>query len=236
MSSSINLSEVEKFSKVASEWWDYDGPLKTLHDINHCRVKYIVDVISNKFSINNLDILDIGCGGGIVCEPLSRLGANVVGIDASKENIAVAKAHAKEMKLAISYLQSTIERFVEKKKTFDCITCLEVLEHVDSVDEFIKNCCKALNKKGIIFFSTINRNLKSYLTTIMAAEYILKWLPVGTHEWKKFIKPSELSRFLSREGAEIKEIKGIEFKPISAKDWVTTDDISVNYILYAVKR
>lgn len=235
MDKSINLSEVKKFSDMASKWWDYKGPLKTLHDINHCRVKYIVDKLRARSSINGLEILDVGCGGGLVCEPLSRLGASVTGIDASKENIKIASEHAKLCDLDIKYQESTIELHLKKNKKYDCIVCLEVLEHVDNVSEFISSCCKALKKGGVLFFSTINRNLKSYLTSIVVAEYVLRWLPTGTHDWQKFLKPSEVVCSLEKDGVIVQDIKGLKFKPISSKNWALSNDIDVNYILYAIK-
>ncbi len=230
---SINEDEVKKFGDLAKEWWNPSGSFKTLHQINFIRVGYVVDVVRKYHEdIKGITVLDVGCGGGLLCEPLARLGAIVDGIDASEKNITIAKEHAKESGLKIKYCCSTIEK---NKNQYDVVTCLEVLEHVEQVDYFIKNCCDAVKKDGLIFFSTINRSVKSYLQTILGAEYILKWLPVGTHEWAKFIKPSELYEQIENNKFKVCEIKGIKYNPLKSSSWYLDENIDVNYILYAKK-
>ena len=192
-----DLQEINKFSKMASEWWDPNGKFAPLHKFNPIRQEYLVDKIKNHFGIlpngsypfKNLKLLDVGCGGGLIAEPMTRLGAKVTGIDASEKNINVAKFHAEQMDLKINYLATTPENLNEQ---FDVILCLEIIEHVADVDLFIQSCAKLLKKNGIIFFATLNRTAKSFLFAIVGAEYILNWLPKGTHDWNKFLKPSEV--------------------------------------------
>lgn len=230
-----NEQEVKKFSDMASEWWDPNGKFSPLHKFNPVRQEYLIDKISSHFSLNldknfsfsNLTLLDIGCGGGLLCEPFARLGAQVTGIDASKNNIEVAKVHAQKTNLQIKYLNKLPEEI--KNKKFDVILCMEVIEHVDNVNFFIESCSKLLNKNGIIFFATINRNPKSYLFAIMGAEYILRWLPIGTHDWKKFIKPQEMINYVSTQQLIHQETKGVTFNPILNK-WSLSNDASVNYM------
>ena len=194
----INKKEIEKFSKIAEEWWDPKGKFKPLHNFNPLRISYLKDNIVKTFNIQKKDkilsgvkILDIGCGGGLLCEPMSRLGAEVFGMDASKKNVEIAKIHAKKSNLNIKYLCSSPEKFQSDLK-FDVILNMEIIEHVEDVDFFLKSCSKFLKKNGVMFVATLNKTLKSYLFAIIGAEYILKWLPIGTHEWEKFVKPEEL--------------------------------------------
>ena len=198
----INKQEIEKFSKIADEWWNPQGKYRPLHKFNPARIQYIKENIIEHFKVSNksspcknLDILDIGCGGGLLCEPLSRLGANVTGIDASKKNINVAKIHSKKNNLKINYICSSPENLILKKK-FDVILNMEVVEHVDDVNFFIKKSSEFLKKDGLMFVATLNKTLKSYIFGIIGAEYILRWLPVGTHDWDKFIEPSKLIKIL----------------------------------------
>ena len=198
----INKQEIEKFSKIADEWWNPKGKYRPLHKFNPARIQYIKENIIEHFKVSNksspcknLDILDIGCGGGLLCEPLSRLGANVTGIDASKKNINVAKIHSKKNKLKINYVCSSPENLILKKK-FDVILNMEVVEHVDDVNFFIKKSSEFLKKGGLMFVATLNKTLKSYIFGIIGAEYILRWLPIGTHDWDKFIEPSKLIKIL----------------------------------------
>ena len=190
----INKKEIEKFSKIAEEWWNPKGNFKPLHKFNPIRIKYIKENIINEFKLKNknqplhgINILDIGCGGGLLSEPMSRLGAKVVGIDASKKNIEIAKHHLKESKLNIKYCSFSPEKFNSNIK-YDVILNMEIVEHVENVDIFIKQSTKFLKKSGTMFIATLNQTLKSYLFAIVGAEYILKWLPIGTHDWQKFIK------------------------------------------------
>ena len=198
----INKQEIEKFSKIADEWWNPQGKYRPLHKFNPARIQYIKENIIEHFKVNNksspcknLDILDIGCGGGLLCEPLSRLGANVTGIDASKKNINVAKIHSKKNKLKINYICSSPENLILEKK-FDIILNMEVVEHVDDVNFFIKKSSEFLKEGGLMFVATLNKTLKSYIFGIIGAEYILRWLPIGTHDWDKFLKPSKLIKIL----------------------------------------
>jgi 2-polyprenyl-6-hydroxyphenyl methylase / 3-demethylubiquinone-9 3-methyltransferase len=235
-----NDSEIKKFSDMASEWWDPNGKFSPLHKFNPVRQEYLVNKISQHFSLNidkdfsfsKLNLLDVGCGGGLLCEPFARLGAEVTGIDASKTNIEVAKIHAQKTNLNINYLNKMPEEIIGKK--YDVILCMEVIEHVDNVDLFVESCAKLLNKNGLIFFSTINRNPKSYLFAILGAEYVLRWLPIGTHDWKKFLKPEEIINHVSPHFLIHKETKGVTFNPIFNK-WKLSNDISVNYMSYFVK-
>ena len=231
----INKQEIEKFSKIADEWWNPQGKYRPLHKFNPARIQYIKENIIEHFKVNNkssscknLDILDIGCGGGLLCEPLSRLGANVTGIDASKKNINVAKIHSKKNKLKINYVCSSPENLILKKK-FDVILNMEVVEHVDDVNFFIKKSSDFLKKNGLMFVATLNKTLKSYIFGIIGAEYILRWLPVGTHDWDKFIEPSKLIKILENNSLKKKKIDGMKFNPIS-DEWKISEDKSVNYI------
>ena len=193
----VNKEEIDKFSKLADEWWDPSGKFAPLHKFNPIRQEYIINEISKNFDINidnpgsleKLKILDVGCGGGLLCEPLARLGAKVTGIDASEKNIEIAKAHARKGNININYICTSPEKMNE---SFDVILCMEVVEHVEDLDFFYKSCSKLLNKNGLIFFATINKTVKSYILAILGAEYVLRWLPIGTHDWKKFVKPSHM--------------------------------------------
>ena len=231
----INKKEIEKFSKIAEEWWNPTGKFKPLHKFNPIRIKYIKDNLINDFNLINkkkpldgLKILDIGCGGGLLSEPLARLGAKVTGIDPIKKNIEIAKHHLKKSKLKINYHISSPEKFQSKNK-YDVILNMEIIEHVKNVDFFIKQSVKFLKKSGIMFIATLNQTLKSYLFAIVGAEYILKWLPIGTHDWQKFIKPAELITICKKSSLNLKSLDGISFNPIIDK-WNISVDKSVNYI------
>ena len=241
MTSTINKEEIQKFSKLADEWWDVNGKFKPLHMFNPIRIEYIIDQIKHHFKINpgnvnllkGLNILDIGCGGGLISEPMARLGGNVTGIDASKKNIQVARIHAKKSNLKINYLNNSPEQLKNKEK-FDVILNLEIVEHVDNVGLYIKSCHNLLKKSGLMFTATLNRSLMSYLKAIIGAEYILRWLPIGTHDWNKFIKPEELEKLLQNEKFSTKDIKGLNFNPVLNK-WNKTNNLSVNYIICSSK-
>ena len=200
----INKEEIQKFSNLAEEWWDVNGKFKPLHMFNPVRIEYITQKIKDHFEINNeaknylkdLNILDIGCGGGLISEPLARLGGNVTGIDASEKNIKVANIHSRKNKLNIRYIIKSPEQLNEFEK-FDVILNLEIVEHVENVELYINSCHKLLKKNGIMFTATLNRTFTSYVKAIIGAEYILRWLPIGTHDWNKFIKPEELETSLS---------------------------------------
>ena len=232
----INKKEIEKFSQLAEEWWNPNGKFAPLHKFNPVRIDFVREKLVSYFKLNsdsneplkNIDILDIGCGGGLLSEPMKRLGANITGIDASKKNIEIAKLHAKQMNLKINYLNSTPEELKIKNK-FDVILNMEVVEHVSSIDYFIQHCSKILKKGGIMFVATINKTLKSYLEAIVGAEYILRWLPIGTHNWDNFIKPNKLKSIARNNGFENKDLIGVKFNPFTGK-WKRSPDISVNYI------
>ncbi|MDC3226130.1 bifunctional 2-polyprenyl-6-hydroxyphenol methylase/3-demethylubiquinol 3-O-methyltransferase UbiG [Candidatus Pelagibacter sp.] len=233
--SSINKKEIEKFSKMATEWWDPKGKFKPLHKFNPIRIKYIKENIINDFKLKNktkpldkINILDIGCGGGLLSEPMQRLGASVTGIDASIKNIKVAKLHAKKNKLKINYLCSSPEKLKINKK-FDVILNMEIVEHVEDIEFFLNSCSKLLKKNGLMFVATINKTLKSYMFAIIGAEYVLKWLPIGTHEWEKFVKPEDLKNILRKNNLVLNSLDGMNFNIIK-DEWNISKDISVNYI------
>ncbi len=232
----VNKEEIDKFSKLADEWWDPSGKFAPLHKFNPIRQEYIINEISKNFDINidnpssleKLKILDVGCGGGLLCEPLSRLGAKVTGIDASEKNIEIAKAHARKGNINVNYICTSPEKVNE---SYDVILCMEVVEHVEDLNFFYKSCSKLLNKNGLIFFATINKTIKSYLLAILGAEYVLRWLPIGTHDWKKFVKPSHMINSLSQIGLFYKDIIGVVFNPLINK-WKLSKDLDVNYMSY----
>ena len=237
----INKKEIEKFSKLAKDWWNPNGKFKPLHLFNPTRISFIKNKLISYFKLNlisqipldKLNILDVGCGGGLLCEPLTRLGATVTGIDASVNNIESAKLHAKEMNLNINYIHAAPEELKLRDK-FDVVLNMEVVEHVANLDLFIQNCSKLLKKDGIMFVATINKNLKSYLFAIIGAEYVLRWLPIGTHDWNNFLTPQELELSTSKCNLNFKEIAGMKFN-IFSKSWSTSSDTSVNYISTFVK-
>ena len=231
----INKKEIEKFSKIAAEWWDPNGKFKPLHKFNPVRIKYIKDNIIKKFNLNSsnkplktINILDIGCGGGLLSEPMSRLGANVVGIDASKKNIEVAKFHAKKNKLKINYICASPE-ILKIQKKFDVILGMEIVEHVEDINFFIKKSSELLKKNGLMFIATLNKTLKSYMFAIVGAEYILRWLPIGTHDWNKFIKPDELIKITKINNLKLEKLDGINFDLLT-NEWNLSSNNSVNYI------
>ena len=237
---SINKKEIEKFSKIAEEWWNPNGKFKPLHNFNPIRIRYIKDNIIKDFNLKTSDkplkkinILDIGCGGSLLAEPMCRLGANVVGIDASKKNIKIAKFHAKKNKLKIDYKAASPETLKTKKK-FDVILNMEIVEHVDDIDFFIKESSKLLKKNGLMFVATLNKTLKSYAFAIIGAEYILKWLPIGTHDWEKFVKPDDLIKISKKNNLLTKKQDGMKFN-ILDNSWKVSKDTSVNYILKLLK-
>ena len=236
----INKKEIEKFSKIAEEWWNPEGKFKPLHKFNPIRISYIKDNIINTFKLtnknkplNNIKILDIGCGGGLLSEPMSRLGAQVSGIDASEKNISIAKLHAKKNNLNIDYKCVSPENFNTKNK-FDVILNMEIIEHVDNINFFLESCSKLLKKNGIMFIATLNKTLKSYLFAIIGAEYVLRWLPIGTHEWEKFVKPEDLIKIQKKNNLKLEKIDGMKFNLLSDK-WSLSSDKSVNYISKFIK-
>ena len=238
---SVNKKEIEKFSKMASEWWDPNGKFKPLHKFNPIRIKYIKENIISSFQLKKnthkplekINILDIGCGGGLLSEPMTRLGAKVTGIDASDKNIKIAKLHAKKNKININYLCSSPEKIKIKNK-FDVILNMEIIEHVEDINFFIKSCSKLLKKNGIMFVATLNKTLKSYVFAIIGAEYVLRWLPIGTHDWEKFVKPNDLKEILNQNNLKLEKLDGMNFNLIK-DEWSISKDTSINYIAKFIK-
>ena len=231
----INKKEIDKFSKLADEWWDPEGKFKPLHNFNPVRLKYIKETIAKKFGkkseklpLKDIKILDIGCGGGLLSEALSRLGATVTGIDASDRNIKIAKMHLKKSKLDINYYCSSPESF-EAKEKFDVVLNMEIVEHVDNVDFFLLKSSELLKKDGLMFIATLNKTLKSYVFAIIGAEYILKWLPIGTHNWNKFLKPDDLINSCKKNSLTLNDLIGVKFNVLK-DEWIVSEDTSVNYL------
>ena len=231
----INKKEIDKFSKLADEWWDPEGKFKPLHNFNPVRLRYIKDTITKKFGnkseklpLKDIKILDIGCGGGLLSEPLARLGATVTGIDASDRNIKIAKMHLKKSKLDIDYYCSSPDKFVAKEK-FDVVLNMEIVEHVDNVNFFLFKSSELLKKNGLMFIATLNKTLKSYVFAIIGAEYILKWLPIGTHDWNKFLTPGDLISICKNNSLNLNDLIGVKFD-ILKNEWIVSGDSSINYL------
>ena len=233
----VDKTEIEKFSKMAKDWWNPDGKFKPIPLFTPARISFIKDKLISHFTLNpnsekpleKLKILDIGCGGGLLCEPLNRLGATITGIDASNNNIEVAKLHSKEMNLNIEYIHAAPENLDLKNNIYDAVLCLEIVEHLKDVNLFIENCSKLIKKNGIMFVATINKNLKSYVFAILGAEYILRWLPIGTHDWEKFLSPENLKNIAIKNSLVADEAVGMKYNLFSNK-WSKSTDTSVNYI------
>ncbi len=242
-SPSIDPAEVARFSAQAAHWWDPNGPFRPLHKFNPARLGYIRDQICTHFGrdararapLDGLRLLDIGCGGGLVCEPMHRMGATVIGADASYENIGTASAHAREQGLAIDYRNSSAEALAEAGEQFDIVLNLEVIEHVADRDVFLAACAKVLKPGGIMVLATLNRTLKAYGLAVLGAEYVLGWLPRGTHDWDKFITPDELSTLLTAQGLNVTGRTGVTYQILKDR-WALSPDMDVNYMLCAVKR
>ena len=243
-SSSVDPDEIAHFSAMAKSWWDPNGPFKPLHKLNPTRIKYARDRLCHHFDrdplgelpLKDLRILDIGCGGGLLSEPLTRLGASVTGADAAEKNIKTARTHAQEMELEIDYRAITAEQLAGLGETYDAILNMEVIEHVADIPSFLEACHTLLKKDGCMVMSTLNRTAKSWAMAIAGAEYILRWLPRGTHDWHKFLKPSELSRALHQSRFDIADMKGMVYHPLS-RDWsLDEEDFSVNYLLTCYKK
>lgn len=251
-SDSIDPSEIEKFSRIAEEWWDLNGKFKPLHKINPVRVGYIsTNAVKKQASrilepdntakdsaiihpLKGLHFLDIGCGGGLLSEPMAQLGATVTAIDASEKNIQIARLHAQKSGLDIKYLCTSVEELAASGAQFDVVLNMEVIEHVADVAGFMEASCKLLKPGGVMFLATLNRTIKSFAFAIVGAEYVLGWLPRGTHNWEKFLKPSEVNAYLEKNAIRVEEITGITFSPLK-DEWHTSSDIAVNYMLMAVK-
>ena len=238
----LDDDEVARFAKLSGEWWEAGGPFKPLHRINPTRLTYIRDQLARKFgrdkraaaSLAGLSVLDIGCGGGLVAEPLARLGAEVTGIDPAEENIAAAKAHAKGARLDITYRAITAEALAAEGPAFDAVLLLEVAEHVPDVPQFLKQIAPLVKPGGMMIVSTINRTLKAYALVIIGAELILRWLPAGTHNWARFVTPDELKRALKGAGLTPTDVTGMVYNPL-ADEWRLARDSDVNYFATAMK-
>ena len=237
----INKEEIQKFSRMADEWGDENGKFKPLHRFNPTRIQYIIDNCLEHFGLqkdkntplSGLNILDIGCGGGLISEPMCRLGGKITGIDASEKNVKIARLHAEQNGLNIDYQNKSPEQ-MNTKEEFDILLNLEVVEHVDDLNLYLKSCSKLLKKDGLMFTATINRSFLSYVKAIVGAEYILRWLPIGTHDWNKFLKPEELEEKLNDLDLSTKNISGLSFNPLINK-WKRSQDLSVNYIITSKK-
>lgn len=244
MSTTIDAAEVAKFEAMAAEWWDPNGKFKPLHQMNPCRLHYITSQISAEFDRNltqphpfaGLRILDIGCGGGLLSEPMARLGATVVGADAAERNIPVAKLHAEQSGLTIDYRNTTAEALAEAGEQFDIVLNMEVVEHVADPLAYLTACQHLLKPGGLMICSTLNRNAKSFAMAIVGAEWVMRWLPKGTHDWQKFITPEELYDLIRRAGLTPVDRKGMVFNPISWSWSLSDRDLSVNYVTASVKR
>jgi len=241
--STASADEIARFTAMADAWWDPAGKFKPLHQINPVRIGYIRDLICQQHDrdpkgakpFDGLAILDIGCGGGLLCEPMRRLGAKVTGIDAGEKNIAIASLHAEQSGLDIDYRHQLPEELTMTKGTFDVVLNMEVIEHVADVDAFLKASASLVKPGGLMVLSTMNRTLKAFALAKVGAEYIMRWLPVGTHDWRKFVKPSELARGLRPHGVDITDVTGMVYNPF--KDtWSLSDDLDVNYLVSALKK
>lgn len=242
-SETVNVEQVNTFNDYEGDPWDENGPLKPLHQLNPIRLGFIKDHLTRIKKLDGdsgglykgLSILDVGCGPGLLSEPLARLGASVTGVDASDQFLNAAKSHAKAQDLTIDYQLSSIEDLVKKRKKYDVVCALEVVEHVDNVDRFLQSCMDVLKDDGVLFLSTLNRTFMSYLKAILLAENILKWVPAGTHDWNRFLTPAEIASTLRESNFYFTDLKGIDFHPLK-QEWHLTPSLSTNYIGCAVKR
>jgi len=240
--STVDEAEIERFSRIAEEWWDPTGKFAPLHRLNPVRLGYIRDRATVHWRrdplsgapLEGLSLLDIGCGGGLLCEPMARLGAAVTGIDAAERNIATARRHAEGQGLAIDYRETTAEALAAEGRQFDIVLALEIIEHVADIDLFLRSCGQLTKPGGLVFLSTLNRTAKAWALAIAGAEYLLHWLPRGTHDWKKFLKPSEVVRGLRSGGVETQEIVGVVYSPLGRAWSLNKRDLDVNYMLYGV--
>jgi len=236
----INDAEVAKFTAMAEQWWDPTGKFKPLHKFNPVRLAYIRDHLVSHFGrdtagmrpLEGLRIVDIGCGGGLLCEPLTRLGATVTGVDAAERNIAIAKIHAEKSGLAIDYRATTSEALVAAGEQYDVVLNMEVVEHVDNVPLYMKSCADLVAPGGLMFTATLNRTARAYALAVLGAEYVLRWLPPGTHDWKKFLTPEEIRSLLRRNGLTVTAETGVVFHPL-ADEWKLSRDMAINYMMLA---
>jgi 2-polyprenyl-6-hydroxyphenyl methylase/3-demethylubiquinone-9 3-methyltransferase len=237
-SPSIDPGELAKFRAMAEEWWDPDGKFRPLHKFNPVRLKYIRDQACAHFErdtasltpLSGLTVLDVGCGGGLLCEPLARLGADVTGIDAVSRNIEIARVHAETTAVAIEYRTSTVEELAAEDRRYDIVLNMEVVEHVGDVDAFLGACGVVVADGGMMFFATLNRTAKAFALAIVGGESILRWLPRGTHDWRKFVRPSELTRALAGAGIEVADLTGVTYSPLTDQWSLNRRDLDVNYM------
>ena len=238
----IEAAEIDRFTAMADEWWDPNGKFKPLHKFNPVRLSYIRNTVINHFGLDEtkrepfkgLRFLDIGCGGGLLCEPMARLGADVVGADAGEKNINIAKNHAERMEIDIDYRATTSEALAEAGEQFDVVLNMEVIEHVNDIQLYLESCAALVKPGGIMFVATINRTFKAYALAIVGAEHVLRWLPKGTHTYDKFVTPEEIISILKRNDMQIMERTGVSYHPLEDK-WKRSKDMSVNYMLLAEK-
>lgn len=238
---SVNPDEVAKFSAIASEWWDATGKFAPLHALNPVRIKYIRDTVCRHFSLDaaamtpfsELSFLDVGCGGGLLSEPFCRLGAQMTSVDAAEENIKTASVHAAEHGLNITYVHGSAEALADEGRQFDVVLNMEVIEHVANPQAFVKTCASLVKPGGLMFLATLNRTVKSYALAIVGAEYVLRWLPRGTHNWDAFLKPSELDAMLRAASMRTHESVGVSYNPLSRSWKLSPHDLSVNYMICA---
>ena len=241
--STVDQGEIDKFSAMADEWWDPDGKFKPLHQLNETRLKFIRQRSCRHFGrdddrldpFDGLSVLDVGCGGGLISEPMARLGGAVTGLDAAPANIEVARLHAAASGLAIDYRCATAEEEAEAGRQYDLVLALEIIEHVADVGTFLSSLGQVVRPGGALFLSTLNRTTKAFLLAIVGAEYLLRWLPRGTHDWQRFVKPSELTRPLRQNGLKVDALSGLVYNPLADRWHLDERDLDVNYILFATK-
>lgn len=242
-SGTIDAAEVARFERIARTWWDPNGAMKTLHRFNPVRIQYIRDAVAEHLGrdpraglpLDGVTILDVGCGGGLLCEPLARLGAIVTGVDPAPTNVEVARLHAEEVGAPVTYRRATVEELVAEGARFDVVLAMEVVEHVADVRLFVESCCAAVKPDGLLFMATLNRTLRAFALAIVGAEYVLGWLPKGTHQWEKFVTPAELADALDAGGFAVRDQTGVVFNPLGG-DWRLSGDMAVNYMLCAERR
>jgi 2-polyprenyl-6-hydroxyphenyl methylase/3-demethylubiquinone-9 3-methyltransferase len=241
-SPTIDPAEVARFDRMAQDWWDPKGPMRMLHKFNPVRLAYIRDEACRRFgrdprsalSLEGLTILDVGCGGGVLSEPLARLGAHVTGLDPAPTNIAIARRHAERSGLSVDYRNETVEAVVARAEVFDIVLAMEVVEHVADVSAFVTACCQAVRPGGLLAMATINRTMRSFALAIVGAEYVLGWLPRGTHQWEKFVTPEELALAIEAGGLAVTDEQGVAYNPLRDQ-WSLSRDTGVNYMVLAAR-
>ncbi len=238
----VDADEVARFDALAARWWRADGPMRALHRLNPTRVRFVRERVAARLGrdpeaeapLAGLDLIDVGCGAGLLAEPMARLGARVTGLDAAAENIRVAAAHAEAGGLDIDYRRTDVETLAREGARYDVVLTMEVVEHVADLGAFLDACCALLRPGGAMFLATLNRTPQSFALAIVGAEYLLRWLPRGTHDWRRFVRPGELAAHLRRGGVSLRELVGVRYSPL-ADDWSTSDDLSVNYMAMGEK-